>query len=160
MTSILGSIPLASVYRLNGANFRASAEKLARDIDVDERGCPKKLTAIPMFYLASHAAELYLKAALLKRGVTDTELRKSNIRHNLTGLMDLLLSQNVRVTPQTVKIIKGLSEQHREHALRYSVLLDASHGKKTYWPPITKVFTSLDELLLLTRTTATRTNVY
>jgi hypothetical protein len=154
MTDAVDPIQLIVAYRLNGANFRASAEKLAHDTEVDERGCPTKLTAVPAFYLASHAAELYLKAALLKRDMSDSELRRSGVRHNLSALLDLLLSKNVQMTSQTMEVIRGLSRQHNDHALRYTVLVD--YGKKTYWPPFTIVFSSLDELLLLTRTTTPR----
>lgn len=151
MTETIDPIPLIVAYRLNGVNFRASAEKLSNDIEVDDRGCPKKLTAIPAFYLASHAAELYLKAALLKRNISEADLRRCGVRHNLSALLDLLLSKNAQISSQTQEVIRGLSVQHDEHALRYTVLVP--DGKKTYWPPFSRVFSSLDELLLLTKTT-------
>jgi len=151
MADSVDPIQLIVAYRLNGANFRASAEKLAREIEVDERGRPTKLTAIPAFYLASHAAELYLKAALLKRNMSDSELRRIDVRHNLSALLDLLLSKNVQISTRTMELVRGLSKQHGEHALRYTVLVD--DGKRTYWPSFTVLFSSLDELLLLTRTT-------
>jgi len=151
MADSVDPIQLIVAYRLNGANFRASAEKLAREIEVDERGRPTKLTAIPAFYLASHAAELYLKAALLKCNMSDSELRRIDVRHNLSALLDLLLSKNVQISTRTMELVRGLSKQHGEHALRYTVLVD--DGKRTYWPSFTVLFSSLDELLLLTRTT-------
>jgi hypothetical protein len=142
---------LIVAYRLNGANFRASAKNLSNDVEVDGLGCPKKLTAIPVFYLASHAAELYLKAALLKRNIPERDLRKNGVRHNLSALIDLLLCKNAQISSQTLEVIRGLSMQHDKHALRYTVLVD--DGMKTYWPPFSIVFSALDELLLLTRTT-------
>ena len=50
----------------------------------------------------------------------------------------------VPVTDATEAVIHGLSEQHRTHQLRYTVLVD--DGTKTYWPPPSLVFTALDEL--------------
>jgi hypothetical protein len=125
-----------------------SAEKLTEGLDTDDSGRPTKLTAVPLYYLASHAAELLLKAALLKRGFDEPTLRR-NYGHNLTALLKELEKMNVPVTTDTMAVVHGLSEQHREHQLRYTVLVD--DGKKTYWPPLALVFVALDELLGLTR---------
>ena len=148
------NILLAFAYYMNGINFRASAERLATDLELDSLGCPKALTAIPLFFLASHAAELFLKAALLKRGVSSTDLKKFEYRHNLSELLKLLQAKNVSVSAETVALVNGLSRQHADHSLRYSVLVDK--GKKTYWPPLVLVFLALDELLSLTRVKSTR----
>lgn len=141
--------PLAVAYYMNGANFRMSAEKLAQNLELDTDGRPMKLTAVPMYFLASHAAELFLKAALLKRGTSESDLKKYDYRHNLTALLQELQNKGIPVTKNTVAVIQGLSEQHQTHQLRYTVLAD--DGKTTYWPPLSLVFTALDELLLLTR---------
>ncbi|SOD22547.1 hypothetical protein [Nitrosomonas ureae] len=143
------NVALAVAYYTNGVNFRVSAERLASDLELDNLGRPTKLTAIPLFFLASHAAELFLKAALLKRGVSSSDLKKFEYRHNLSALLQLLQLKNIFVSAETIELVNGLSEQHAEHALRYTVLFD--DGKKTYWPPIALVFSALEELLLLTR---------
>ena len=70
------NIPLVVAYRLNAVNFRLSAEKLANDLELNHSGYPTQLTATPLYFLASHAAELFLKAALLKRGFNEKELKK------------------------------------------------------------------------------------
>jgi hypothetical protein len=146
---MLDNIPLAFAYYMNGDNFRASAEKLAENLELDSMGRPTKLTAVPLYFLASHAAELFLKAALLKRGFAEADLKKLDYRHNLAKLLQEIQSKGVPVSGDTVAVIQGLSEQHKVHQLRYTVLVD--DGKKTYWPPLTLVFQALDELLLLTR---------
>jgi hypothetical protein len=69
-------IVLASTYRLNAVNFRASAE-VASTLVLDVQGRPTSLLALPFYFLISHAAELLLKAALLKRGVSEAELKES-----------------------------------------------------------------------------------
>lgn len=143
------NIPLAFSYYMNGINFRTSAEKLLDGLELDVAGRPTKLTAVPLYYLASHAAELFLKAALLKRGLTEKDLKKNNSQHNLTLLLREVQGKNVPVTVDTVAVVQGLSEQHKTHQLRYTFLLD--DGAKTYWPPVSLVFAALDELLLLTR---------
>ena len=84
------NIPLAVAYYTNGVNFRMSAERLREGIGLDDAGRPKKLTAIPLYFLASHAAELFLKAALLKRGFAEADLRKYDYRHNLAALLQEL----------------------------------------------------------------------
>lgn len=143
------SIPLAVAYRLNGVNFRLSAERLKEGLELDGGGRPTNLTAVPLYYLASHAAELLLKAALLKRGFEEPKLRKPELRHNLAALLDEIRKRGVVISGETTAVIDGLSTQHLEHALRYSVLIN--DGKVTYWPPLSLVFLALDELLMLTR---------
>ena len=141
--------PLAIAYYLNGLNFQSSAELLAKDLELDDRGTPKKVTAVPFFFLMSHAIELYLKAALLKRGFQEAQLKKFDYRHNLGELLSQLKDKGVVVTPETSSVIGGLHEQHKSHALRYTVLSD--NGNKTYWPPIHLVIEAAKELFLLTR---------
>lgn len=144
------NIPLAVAYRLNGVNFRASAEMLGEALELDGSGRPTSLTAIPVYFLASQAAELFMKAALLKRGFSESDLKKKHeLRHNLEALLQEIQSKGVPVSAETAAIVAGLSEQHRTHQLRYTVLVD--DGTKTYWPPLSIVFAALDELLLLTR---------
>lgn len=143
------NIPLAAAYYLNGSIFRVSAERLMEGLELDGSGRPTKLTGVPLYFLASHAAELFLKAALLKRGFAETDLKKLRYRHNMAALLQEIQDKGVPVSNDTVAVIQGLSEQHRTHQLRYTVLVD--DGTKTYWPPLSLVFTALDELLLLTR---------
>ncbi len=143
------NIPLAAAYYTNGSIFRMSAEKLMEGLELDGAGRPTKLTAVPLYYLASHAAELFLKAALLKRGFAEASLKKYDYRHDLAALLQEIQSKGVPVTNDTVAVVQGLSEQHQTHQLRYTVLVD--DGTKTYWPPLSLVFTALDELLSLTR---------
>lgn len=140
-------IYLASVYRLTGVNFWQSAKALSAPIEVDD--APKSLTTLPFLFLASHASELLLKSALLKRGFSDGELKQFSYRHNLDALLTALLGRGVRVTPETVNLVRHLSAQHKSHALRYSALVD--DGQPIYVPPPRLVFEALEELLLLTR---------
>ena len=60
-----------------------------------------------------------------------------------------LVSKGIVVTPETIQLLNGLDEQHKEHSLRYSALMD--NGKKTYLPPIDNILEMLEELLMLTR---------
>lgn len=143
------SIPLAVEYYTNGSNFRASAEKLAETLQLDANSKPTKLTAVPLFFLASHAAELFLKAALVKRGFSESDLRKFDYRHNLSSLLVALVEKGVPVTEKTSAVINSLSDQHQNHHLRYTRIFTGD-GKMS-WPPLPLLFSSLDELLLLCR---------
>ena len=138
----------ASRYRTLGAAFQTSAKNLCKDIEVDINGRPTKANAIPMYYLASHSAELFLKAALLKRGMSEDELR-IDYRHDLVSLLDRLSRIDVPVSELTTNCIQGLSEQHRKNQLRYTILDD--DGVATYWPPVDVVFQMLEELVAITR---------
>jgi hypothetical protein len=140
---------LAVAYYLNGASFRACAETIAAGLDLDATGCPTALTAVPLYFLASHAAELFLKAALLKRGFDAAKLMKHDHRHNLAALLEEIQKMSVPVSGETMAVVGGLSEQHRTHQLRYTILVD--DGRATYWPPVAAVFAALDEMLLMTR---------
>lgn len=141
-------IPLAFAYRTLAAGFQLSAKELLGSIEVRPDGTPAKYTAVPFLFLISHAAELYLKAALLKRGHTGNDLKKYDYRHNLKALLRALQEKGVSVTPDTINLIHGLHSQHQTHALRYSVFVE---GQKTYMPPLAATLEMLDELLMLTR---------
>jgi hypothetical protein len=147
--SMTDNIPLAFAYYVNGANFRASAEKLVENLELDSKGCPTRLTAVPLYFLASHAAELFLKAALLKRNFPEADLKKFDYRHNLAKLLQEVQNKGVPVSNDTVAVVQSLSDQHQTHQLRYTVFVD--FGAKTNLPPPALVFQALDELLLLTR---------
>ncbi len=142
-------VPLAVAYYMNGVNFKMSAKTLADEIEVGDEGRPSKITAIPLYFLASHAAELFLKAALLKRGFQEATLKKFDYRHNLSGLLAEIQAKGLPVTDDTAAVVQGLSKQHECHQLRYTVLVD--DGTKAYWPPLPMVFSALDELLSLCR---------
>lgn len=149
---MVDNIYLASIYRLTAVNFWESAKTISATIELKNDGTPAKATAIPFYFLVSHAVELLLKSALLKRGFKEGDLRKYDYRHNLDALLKELQAKEVSVTPDTVNLINGLHTQHQNHALRYTALVD--DGQKTYMPPPSIVFSMLDELLLLTRVVA------
>ena len=143
------SLYLASIYRIHAAIFVESAKLLAERLEVDPVGTPTTLAAIPVYLLSSHAAELFLKAALLKRGFGDRDLREFNYRHNLGALLDAVQQAGVCVTAETEEMVRGFSTQHEDHSLRYTALVD--DRRPTYMPPVVMVFAMLEELLLLTR---------
>ena len=139
---------LASIYRLQGIGFWESAKTLSAAFETSDDEPPTSLSAIPFYYLASHAAELLLKSALLKRGFTESDLRTSEYRHSLLALLQALKDKGLAISQDTVNVVNGLHSQHETHALRYTVLVD--DGKKTYMPPPSMVFAMLDELMMLT----------
>jgi hypothetical protein len=139
---------LAIAYYTLGAGFQESARVLASALTIDADERPASRDGIPFYFLASHAAELYLKAALLKRGIESSELKHFDYRHNLSALLQKLRDIGVPVSNEASDLIQALSEQHKKHLLRYDVL----HGShKVPWPPCALVFTTLDELLLCCR---------
>jgi len=135
---------LASIYRLTGVNFWESAKKLDSVMEKTGDNTPIKVTAIPFYFLVSHAAELFLKSALLKRGWNEQQLKKYDYRHNLDSLLCELQSIGIIVTPETANLINRLSPQHADHSLRYK-------AQKIYLPPTNLIHSALEELLLLTR---------
>lgn len=142
------NIVLASIYRLTAVNFWESAKIIEKNLEKRIDGSPSKITAIPFYFLVSHAVELFLKSTLLKRGFTANNLKKYDYRHNLKMLLEALQKKGVDITPATVDVINGLHLQHKNHALRYDAFLGS---RKLYWPPTDLINKALDELLLLTR---------
>ena len=135
----------ASVYRGAAVNFRLTAENLVGTLELKGDGTPAKLTAIPFYFLISHAIELFLKSALLKRGYVPSDLRKFDRRHNLEALLELLLGMGLPISEETTMLVRGLSGQHQQHLLRYHFLINPfMPAPATLWP-------MLDELLMLTR---------
>jgi len=146
----MDNLPLAVTFYTNGVNFRASAERLSQDITLDSNGRPEnKLASVPMYLIASYSAELFLKASLLKRGMSEKDLKKFELRHNLSNLMAKLVEIGVPVSLRTQQIVEGLSSQHESHDLRYTVLQHL--GKSSFFPPISDLFDALEELFSLTR---------
>ncbi len=143
------SIYLASIYRLTGVNFWESAKKLDFTMEKTDDNTPAKITAIPFYFLVSHATELFLKSALLKRGWDEQRLKKYDYRHNLDSLLSEVQKIGVSVTPETENLINGLSAQHGDHSLKYTALVD--NGQTNYLPPPALIHSALAELLLLTR---------
>jgi hypothetical protein len=140
---------LAIIYRGMAIVFWNSAKVVGASLEINSDGTPARVTAIPFYFLVTHAAELLLKSALLKRGFQDGDLKRFDRRHNLAALLEELQEKGVSVNPGTVRSIHGLHSQHKNHALRCSALLD--DGQKTYMPPLPLMFSMLEELLLLTR---------
>jgi hypothetical protein len=139
---------MASVYRLEATNYVLSARVLAGSFEGGLDRSPAHATAVPYYYLVSHAAELFLKSALLKRGLSEEQLRAPAHRHSLASLLELLQAKGVSVSPSAIDMIQGLHPQHQRHVLRYSALVE---GEKVFLPFPSAVFSVLDELLLLTR---------
>jgi hypothetical protein len=140
---------MASIYRLEATVFRDSARRLNVSFEADGQSLEGNRMALPVYYLVSHAAELFLKAALFKRGVTDDDLKKYTVRHSLNALRDALQAKGLCISSEAIQILDGLNAQHESHALRYTALVD--NGRKLYMPPPALAFAMLDELLLLTR---------
>jgi len=133
---------------LSGSNFRASAEELSKSLQLDSNEKPTQLTAIPFYFLVSHAAELYLKAALLKRGFNEADLKKFDYRHNLDSLLTELQKKGVSISQNTANTVKGLNEQHKTHILRYT---DFIKGVNLFFPTLFQIWSMLDELFSLTK---------
>jgi hypothetical protein len=146
------SIELASVYRLTAANFRMSAEILFEKLRGQGELLPGNIRAIPFYYLMSHALELLLKCALLKRGTRVADLRKYPLAHNLDGLLQEIIDLHVPVTEQAASLIRALSKQHEKHYLRYTALLD--DGEPTFTPEPGDLFQLFDEILTMGRKSA------
>jgi len=100
-----------------------------------------------LYYLVSHAAELLIKAALLKGGVSEEDIKKYRIRHNLVELQNLLEKNGKTITIPTKEVIQSLNKTHTNHAMRYKLLIKAP----AYVLSPEEMFSALEELLMATR---------
>lgn len=111
-------IALASRYRLTGVAFWDSA-KNSESMIKSRFGEPTEIEIIPYLFLVAHATELFLKAALARRGYSERYLTSKPVRHNLNKLLELLQNNGVSPSSSTVELIDGLSEDHEKFVLRY-----------------------------------------
>lgn len=73
----------------------------------------------PVGHLLSMAAELTLKAYLLERGMTDREMGKQKIQHDLGAILYLCIQQGLLLGEQEVEMILVLRTAHLKHFHRY-----------------------------------------
>jgi hypothetical protein len=115
--SRMDRVVLASTYRSTATIFRMSATVLLNDFQARNEILPGNARAIPFYYLISHAIELLLKCALLKRGQSADDLKKYPIRHSLDALLQKLMQLGVPLSDRAVTVIGALSRQHEKHDL-------------------------------------------
>lgn len=143
-----GSIVSASHYRLVAVSFWESAKILYENRTYTD-GCQTSMINMPPFYyLVSHASELFLKSALLKRGVTESDLRKQNVRHNLVKLATILAEKGLHLSENTIELIKVLHPIHEKHYLRY-LFLKPNH--EIFRISTADINAALEELLMATK---------
>ena len=143
------SVAMASWYRMTAVVFMENA-KILHGVFAD-KGEPLvgNRMAVPFYYLVSHAAELFLKCALLKRGLSPIALKSSTLRHSLENLLRELLKKGVPISEQSSQLLLCLSHQHEKHALRYTVFI--ANSGPTFTPEPQELFLMLDELMMAGR---------
>ncbi|MCU4162004.1 hypothetical protein AiwAL_18250 [Acidiphilium sp. AL] len=140
------NIGIAATYRMTATYFKISADVLAKDFISNKIRISGNRKAIPYYYMISHALELLLKCALLKRNFPKSKLKNSTLRHNLIGLLDELKNFGIPITEDTYNTIQIISDQHKKHRLRYDFLFD--DGLLTFTPEPNSLNSTYDELLL------------
>jgi hypothetical protein len=96
---MMDNVVLASTYRLTAVNFRLSAQVLFEKFKSQGEPLPGNIRAIPFYFLISHAIELLLKCALLKRGRPPSDLKNFALRHNLKGLIQEVINLGRVISP-------------------------------------------------------------
>lgn len=141
------NIVTASTYRLAAVSFWQSAKILHENRILTKVWHTSLTTVSPFYYLVSHACELFLKSALLKRGVTESALKKQNVRHSLENLLKILESKDVDVSDNTKSVLLSLNGVHEKHHLRYNLLVCCNAFKLE----ASDIYSALEELLMTTR---------
>jgi hypothetical protein len=146
----MDNIALASDYRFTATIFRMSATILFNDFLSRGEILSRNVKAIPFYYMMPHSAELLLKCVLLKRDITEGELKKFPIRHNLSSLLARVIELDLPISDESRRLLNQLSEQHERHELRYLTFFSAQE-KLVFTPDPEELFAVLDELLLVGR---------
>lgn len=115
------SYEMSNYYRLTATMYWESAKVLSADFATRGKSVSGNRFAIPFYHLVSHAAELFLKCAILKRNGSVKSLKKLPVRHSLNLLLKELQKLSIPVSDKSVSLINALSEQHERHVLRYDV---------------------------------------
>lgn len=143
------NIEMASNYRLIATSFFKSAKILYENRVVTGDGQTSIITLPPVYYLISHACELFLKSALLKRGISEKDLKKQKIRHNLKELTTTLINKTgLEFTENTRNLINALGLIHEKHHLRYW-FLNPNH--EIFKISMASIEPAMEELLMATR---------
>jgi len=114
----------ATTYILTAQIFTGSAKRLAKCFADERRQITNTPQAAPLYYLVSHAAELFLKALVVKH---DLRIQWEH-NHDLLGLLGELESIKVKVTPASRKVVEELSSDHKAHLLRYDAFFLGREG--------------------------------
>ncbi len=149
MVEMTDNVAMASWYRMTGIVFLENAKMLNRAFKDKGASTIGNPMAVPFYYLISHAAELFLKCALLKRGFSPNELKSSALGHSLERFLRELQKKGVPISEPCSQLLLKLSHQHEKHALRYSVFVD--DGQPTFTPEPEELFSMLDELMMAWR---------
>lgn len=138
----MDNVALAAAYRIHATIFRMNAEVLLKDFESKGEKVQGNPRALPFYYLISHAMELLLKSAILKR--------KDNVKrtHDLAELCAELIEIGVPISQKCGNVIIQLGLQHKEHRLRYTALIE---GNPIWTPEPSKVLETMDEILMMTR---------
>ena len=147
------NIALASYHRMTAVVYWESAKMLNESFEARGQPIVGNRMAVPFYYLACHAAEMLLKCALLKRNVLPADLKKQHVRHSLGALLTLVEERGVPISERSAQLIASLDKRHRDHALRYSFLMEDS--EPVFTPPAQDIFSLLDELLMAGRISST-----
>jgi len=143
------NIALASYHRMTAVVYCESAKMLNDSFEARGQPVVGNRMAIPFYYLACHAAEMLLKCALLKRNVLQVDLKKQHVRHSLGELLKLVEKKGVPISEKSVQLIVSLDRRHKDHALRYSFLMEDS--EPVFTPPAQEIFSLLEELMMAGR---------
>ena len=143
------NIALASYHRMTAVVYWESAKMLNDSFEARGQSVVGNRMAVPFYYLACHAAEMLLKCALLKRNVLPADLKKQHVRHSLGELLNLVEKKGVPISERSAQLIVSLDRRHKDHALRYSFLMEGS--EPVFTPPAQEVFSLLYELMLAGR---------
>lgn len=118
---------LAIAFFCNASVFGVTGTEQLEAV-FDAEGLPAiefMMRLIPGLWCASHAAELYLKSKLLQVGVSEQELKKRHVRHDLEALNGLVMEkvEGWQLTENSLSTLSVISTAHSAMALRYGVFV-------------------------------------
>jgi len=144
-----GFVVDAAYYRMTAVVYWENAKMLQEAFERKGQKVRGNRMAVPYYLLISHAMELLLKCALLKRQTSPKDLKKFELRHNLKSLLDAVEALHIPITARTREIVHVMSSQHSNHVFRYTVFFE--EGGPVFVPEPVDLNGVLEELLMAGR---------
>lgn len=99
------SYEMSNYYRLTATVFWESAKVLNADFVAKGKPLSGNIFSVPFCHLVSHAAELLLKRAILKRNGSVKSLKKHPVRHSLNLSLKELQELSIPVSDKSASLI-------------------------------------------------------
>ncbi|MDB5535263.1 MAG: hypothetical protein JWQ65_138 [Devosia sp.] len=101
----------------------------------------------PLNHLLAMAAELTLKAYLIRAGEKGSTLKGMKVRHSLNALLRLAIARGLQASDDAVNPLLMMSRAHSDHSFRYTGMLAEGQDTLVFHAPAEAAITGIGCLL-------------